>query len=83
MSLFFLALSSCSRRRRPLRASPVWSSPRLFRMQLEAEGGRLPTASTCFNTLRLPAYASEAALGERLRAALANSEGFDERAVAQ
>jgi hypothetical protein len=52
-------------------------------MQVEAEGGRLPTASTCFNTLRLPAYASEAALGERLRAALANSEGFDERAVAQ
>ena len=28
-------------------------------------------------------YASEAALGERLRAALADSEGFDEHAVAQ
>jgi hypothetical protein len=28
-------------------------------------------------------YASEAALGERLRAALANSAGFDEHAVAQ
>jgi hypothetical protein len=56
---------------------------RPFREQVEGEGGRLPTASTCFNTLRLPAYASEAALGERLRAALANSAGFDEHAVAQ
>ena len=42
-------------------------------MQVEGEGGRLPTASTCFNTLRLPAYTSEAALGERLRAALADA----------
>jgi hypothetical protein len=52
-------------------------------MRADEEGARLPTASTCFNTLRLPAYASEAALGEQLRAALANSEGFDKHAVAQ
>jgi hypothetical protein len=48
-----------------------------------AEGGRLPTASTCFITLRLPAYTSEAELTGKVRAALANSEGFDEHAVAQ
>jgi hypothetical protein len=40
---------------------------------VEEKGEWLPTASTCFNTLRLPAYASEVSLVKRLRAALANS----------
>ena len=29
--------------------------PRRLAEQVEGEGGRLPTAATCFNTLRLPA----------------------------
>ena len=43
----------------------------------------LPTASTCFNTLRLPPYPSEAELRGKLRVALAGSQGFDEGAVAE
>ena len=43
--------------------------------------GRLPTAATCFNTLRLPLYQSPAALVEKLRLAVGASAGFDEEAV--
>ena len=49
------------------------------------QGGseRLPTASTCFNNLRLPeGYDSEEHLRERLCYAMESSEGFDETAVA-
>ena len=56
-----------------------------FRLQ-RAEGcsERLPTALTCFNTLRLPdAYAGEAQLLERLRCAMREVQGFDEGAVAE
>ena len=44
--------------------------------------GRLPTASTCFNTLRLPVYMSRAQLRHKLSEAVADSSGFDEAAVA-
>ena len=37
---------------------------------------KLPTSHTCFNTLLLPSYRSKAALGDRLRLAIMNSEGF-------
>ena len=43
----------------------------------------LPTAATCFNTLRLPPYPSAAVLGDKLRLALSSSAGFDEGAVAE
>ena len=56
------------------------------RFRLECtEGGseRLPTAPTCFNTLRLPdTYTGEAQLLERLRRAMREAQGFDEGAVA-
>ena len=47
-----------------------------------ADQGRLPSATTCFNTLRLPEYASKEVLAEKLRASLAASRDFDEEAVA-
>ena len=50
------------------------------------EGGseRLPTAQTCFNTLRLPdSYANQAQLLERLHCAMCEAGGFDEGAVAE
>ena len=38
---------------------------------------RLPTASTCFNLLKVPEYSSKATLEERLHIALHyGSEGF-------
>lgn len=43
---------------------------------------RLPTVSTCFNTLSMPMYASAKVLEEKLLAAIDNAEGFDENAVA-
>ena len=47
------------------------------------EGRNLPTAATCFNTLRLPAnYASQAVLKEAIYTAIGMAEGFHEGAVA-
>ena len=46
-----------------------------------AQAGRLPTASTCFNKIYLPEYATEAELRAKLRLALSGSSGFDEAAV--
>jgi hypothetical protein len=40
-------------------------------------------ASTCFNTLKLPAYPSAAVLRAKLRLALAEGAGFDEAATAE
>ena len=46
------------------------------------EDDKLPTASTCFNTLKLPEYSSAAELAAKLRQALGESAGFHEGAVA-
>ena len=54
-----------------------------FSLQL-VDGGpdRFPTASTCFNTLRMPIYESEEQLKERLLFAITGHQGFHEGAVA-
>jgi hypothetical protein len=54
-----------------------------FSLQLVegADAGHLPTAATCFNTLRLPPYLTREDLRRKLRAAVAESSGFDEGAV--
>lgn len=38
---------------------------------------RLPTASTCFNTLKLPSYSSKEVLKERLLTSIRSNAGFD------
>lgn len=43
--------------------------------------GRLPRASTCFNTLYLPSYSSPEVLAQRLAAALEGQQAFDEGAA--
>jgi ubiquitin-protein ligase E3 C len=43
---------------------------------------RLPTASTCFNTVYLPPYTSAIELGAKLRKAIAGARGFAEAAIA-
>ena len=55
-----------------------------FELQ-RVEGGsaRLPSAQTCFNTLRLPQYSSESELRQRLLLAISAAAGFEEDAVAQ
>ena len=56
--------------------------PQRFCLQrVEGSSERLPTASTCFNTIRLPgSYTDEAQLLGRLRRAMREAEGFDEGA---
>ena len=63
-------------------------SNRIHRFRLSnasAEPERLPTASTCFNTIKLPLYESEAQLRDKLLLAVeeAATTGFDENAVAE
>jgi len=38
---------------------------------------RLPTASTCFNILKLPAYSSQSVLKVKLLTAIRSGAGFD------
>ena len=43
----------------------------------------LPTAATCFNTLRLPKYTSESQTQQQIIRAIRDYNGFDEGAVAE
>lgn len=45
--------------------------------RVDADDQRLPTASTCFNILKLPAYSSKKVLKERLLASITSKAGFD------
>lgn len=47
------------------------------RVGILRDGDRLPTASTCFNTLKLPTYSSEKVLKERLLYAIESGAGFE------
>jgi len=42
-----------------------------------SDDSRLPTSSTCFNTLKLPTYSSAKALKSKLLAAIHSGAGFD------
>lgn len=69
--------------RRVCRAARLQRAQHPFTLSLVAsEGdGRLPRASTCFNTLFLPCYSSPDVLRERLLAALSGQQAFDEGAA--
>jgi hypothetical protein len=41
------------------------------------DADKLPTASTCFNVLKLPTYSSEAVLRARLLTSVHSGAGFD------
>ena len=46
--------------------------------QVESEHDtRLPTASTCFNVLKLPAYSSRQIMNGKLLAAVRSNSGFE------
>ena len=48
-----------------------------FVIRKVADTSRLPTASTCFNTLKLPAYGSSSLMKERLLYAVTSGTGFE------
>ncbi|XP_039256080.2 ubiquitin-protein ligase E3B-like [Styela clava] len=51
-----------------------------FRISTKKQSGqkhRLPTASTCFNLLKLPNYPSKDILRDKLKQAIANNTGFE------
>ena len=50
--------------------------------KLDGNPTKLPTAATCFNTLKLPEYSSQALLESKLILAIYEASGFDEGAVA-
>lgn len=47
------------------------------RVGIMRDGEKLPTASTCFNTLKLPTYSSEKVMKERLLYAIQAGAGFE------
>ncbi|XP_062521053.1 ubiquitin-protein ligase E3B-like [Corticium candelabrum] len=48
-----------------------------FRRSTRSAATRLPTASTCFNLLKLPNYPSKAVLRDKLRQAITSASGFE------
>ncbi len=46
-------------------------------IQMVPVGDRLPTAATCMNLLKLPAFSDEAKLRDRLLYAIEAGEGFE------
>ncbi|CAM9808220.1 unnamed protein product [Pylaiella littoralis] len=49
----------------------------LHRVGIRSDGERLPTASTCFNTLKLPTYSSEKVLRAKLLVSIFSGTGFE------
>lgn len=47
------------------------------RVSILRDGDKLPSSSTCFNTLKLPTYSSEKVLRERLLYAIESGAGFE------
>jgi len=47
------------------------------RVGIMRDGRQLPTASTCFNTLKLPTYSSEKVMRERIIYAIESGAGFE------
>jgi ubiquitin-protein ligase E3 C len=47
------------------------------RIGILRDGDKLPSASTCFNTLKLPTYSSEKVLRQRLIYAIESGAGFE------
>lgn len=47
------------------------------RVGILRDGDKLPTASTCFNTLKLPTYSSEKIMKQRLIYAIESGAGFE------
>jgi len=49
----------------------------VHRVGVRRDDEKLPSASTCFNTLKLPTYSSERALREKLLLAINSGAGFE------
>ncbi|CAN0374136.1 unnamed protein product [Laminaria digitata] len=49
----------------------------LHRVGVRSDSERLPTASTCFNTLKLPTYSSEKVMKAKLLTSIFSGTGFE------
>jgi ubiquitin-protein ligase E3 C len=68
--------TSCSRP--PLLGFKEFHPPfTVQRVNITNDNERLPTGSTCFNTLKLPTYSSRAVLKAKLLLVIAEGEGFE------
>ena len=54
--------------------NPPFTLQRVFVLR---DGEKLPTESTCFNTLKLPTYSNEKVMKERLLYAIQAGAGFE------
>ena len=73
---FLMFVTSCSRP--PLLGfGALTPSFGLQRVPVASDAERLPSASTCFNLLKLPQYSSEAVLRDKLLTAIHSGAGFE------
>jgi ubiquitin-protein ligase E3 C len=68
-------VTSCTRP--PSLGFKALSPPFTIQRVDSSDDSRLPTASTCFNILKLPTYSSKAAMKEKLLFAIKSGSGFD------
>lgn len=69
-------VTSCERPP-PLGFSSMTPPFTIQRVGVMRDGDKLPTASTCFNVLKLPTYSSERVMKERLLYAIEAGAGFE------
>lgn len=69
-------VTSCERPP-PLGFSTLTPTFTIQRVGIMRDGDKLPTASTCFNILKLPTYSSERVMKERLIYAIESGTGFE------
>jgi len=75
-SLLLRFVTSCERTP-PLGFAYMNPQLTIQRVSISSDGEKLPSASTCFNILKLPTYSCEAVLRERLLYAIQSGSGFE------
>ena len=69
-------VTSCERPP-PLGFSSMNPSFNIMRIAINSDGDKLPSASTCFNTLKLPTYSSKSAMKNKLLYSIKSGAGFE------
>ena len=72
-----LKFATACERAPPLGFASLSPAFTIRKVPIMKDSDKLPTASTCFNVLKLPTYSSEAVLKQRLLTSVHSGAGFD------
>jgi len=69
-------VTSCERPP-PLGFSSMNPAFNIMRIAIDNDADKLPSASTCFNTLKLPTYSSKSVMKRQLLVSITSGAGFE------